>query len=161
MESVYEKCPFVTTQRVLKGKWAIVVLYQLSTGTKRFNELEKSMPEVTRTVLTRQLRQLEKDKLIERKVYAEVPPRVEYRLKTLKTGCTGYFATIFSVVNAEFRQYRFKVYSSIGDSLPFGCSHSVRISSISTLISMRPLLVQFSTVSCGQAQNSQAKITLA
>ena len=83
MESIYGKCPFATTQRALQGKWAIVVLYQLSTGTKRFGELEKLMPEVTRTVLTRQLRQLEEDKLIERKVYAEVPPRVEYRLSPL------------------------------------------------------------------------------
>ena len=61
--SVYDKCPYVTTQKVLQGKWAIVVLYHLSTGIKRFNELEKLIPEVTRTVLTRQLRQLEKDKL--------------------------------------------------------------------------------------------------
>jgi DNA-binding HxlR family transcriptional regulator len=83
MESIYGKCPFATTQKALQGKWAIVVLYQLSTGTKRFNELEKLMPEVTRAVLTRQLRQLEKDRLIVRKVYAEVPPRVEYRLSPL------------------------------------------------------------------------------
>lgn len=83
MGSVYDKCPFVTTQRVLQGKWAIVVLYHLSFGTKRFNELEKLMPEVTRAVLTRQLRQLESDKLVERKVYAEVPPRVEYYLSEM------------------------------------------------------------------------------
>lgn len=83
MESIYGKCPFATTQRVLQGKWAIVVLYQLSTGKKRFGELEKLIPEVTRTVLTRQLRQLEEDKLIKRKVYAEVPPRVEYSLSPL------------------------------------------------------------------------------
>lgn len=80
MSSVYDKCPYVTTQRVLQGKWAIVVLYHLSTGTKRFHELEKRMPEVTRTVLTRQLRQLEQDRLIHRKVFAEVPPHVEYSL---------------------------------------------------------------------------------
>lgn len=83
MESIYGKCPFATTQKVLQGKWAIVVLYQLSTGTKRFNELEKLIPEVSRPVLTRQLRQLEEDKLIVRKVYAEVPPRVEYSLSSL------------------------------------------------------------------------------
>ena len=80
MSSVYDKCPYVTTQRVLQGKWAIVVLYHLSTGTKRFHELEKRMPEVTRTILTRQLRQLEQDRLIHRKVFAEVPPHVEYSL---------------------------------------------------------------------------------
>lgn len=85
MPSVNEKCPYVTTQRVLQGKWAIVVLYHLSTGTKRFNELEKMIPDATRTVLTRQLRQLEQDRLITRKVYAEVPPRVEYSLSEL--GC--------------------------------------------------------------------------
>ena len=85
MSTIYDKCPYVTTQKVLQGKWAIVVLYHLSTGTKRFNELERLIPEVTRTVLTRQLRQLEQDKLITRKVFAEVPPHVEYYLSTLGT----------------------------------------------------------------------------
>ena len=85
MLTIYDKCPYVTTQKVLQGKWAIVVLYHLSTGTKRFNELERLIPEVTRTVLTRQLRQLEQDKLITRKVFAEVPPHVEYSLSTLGT----------------------------------------------------------------------------
>ena len=85
MSNVYDKCPYVTTQKVLQGKWAIVILYHLSTGTKRFNELEKLMPETTRTVLTRQLRQLEADRLVNRKVFAEVPPHVEYSLSTLGT----------------------------------------------------------------------------
>ena len=85
MSTIYDKCPYITTQKVLQGKWAIVVLYHLSTGTKRFNELERLIPEVTRTVLTRQLRQLEQDKLITRKVFAEVPPHVEYSLSTLGT----------------------------------------------------------------------------
>ena len=62
MSNVYDKCPYVTTQKVLQGKWAIVVLYHLSTGTKRFSELERLIPDVTRTVLTRQLSQLEQDK---------------------------------------------------------------------------------------------------
>lgn len=85
MSNIYDQCPYVTTQKVLQGKWAIVVLYHLITGTKRFGELERATPEVTRTVLTRQLRQLEKDKLINRKVFAEVPPHVEYSLS--KLGC--------------------------------------------------------------------------
>ena len=54
MSNVYDKCPYVTTQKVLQGKWAIVVLYHLSTGTKRFSELERLIPDVTRTVGTRQ-----------------------------------------------------------------------------------------------------------
>ncbi|MEB3090027.1 winged helix-turn-helix transcriptional regulator, partial [Parvimonas sp. M20] len=82
MSTIYDKCPHVTTQKVLQGKWAIVVLYHLSKGTKRFNELERLIPEVTRTFLTRQLRQLEQYKLITRKVFAEVPPHVEYSLST-------------------------------------------------------------------------------
>lgn len=83
MSTVYDKCPYITTQKVLQGKWAIVVLYHLSTGTKRFSELERLIPGVTRTVLTRQLRQLEQDKLIIRKVFPEVPPRVEYSLSSV------------------------------------------------------------------------------
>ncbi len=85
MSTVYDKCPYITTQKVLQGKWAIVVLYHLSTGTKRFSELERSIPDITRTVLTRQLRQLEQDKLIIRKVFPEVPPHVEYSLSKLGT----------------------------------------------------------------------------
>ena len=83
MSNIYDKCPYITTQRVLQGKWAIVILYHRSTGTKRFNELEKLIPDVTRTVLTRQLRQLEHDKLINRKVFPEIPPHVEYSLSTV------------------------------------------------------------------------------
>ncbi|MFC3928606.1 winged helix-turn-helix transcriptional regulator [Streptococcus caprae] len=78
--SEYGICPFATTQKVLTGKWALVILYQLSTGTKRFNELQRLIPGVTQTILTRHLRQLEADKIVQRKVYAEVPPRVEYSL---------------------------------------------------------------------------------
>ena len=85
MSNFYNKCPYITTQKVLQGKWAIIVLYHLSTGMKRFSELERLIPDVTRTVLTRQLRQLEQDKLIIRKVFPEVPPHVEYSLSTLGT----------------------------------------------------------------------------
>ena len=46
MSTIYDKCPYVTTQKVLQGKWAIVVLYHLSTGTKRFNELERLIPSI-------------------------------------------------------------------------------------------------------------------
>lgn len=73
-------CPFATTQKVLTGKWALIIIYQLSIGTKRFNELQKQIPGITHTILTRYLRQLENDKMVSRKVYAEVPPRVEYSL---------------------------------------------------------------------------------
>lgn len=78
--SQYGICPFATTQRVLTGKWALIIIYQLSTGTKRFKELQRNIPGITQTMLTRHLRSLEQDGLIQRQVYAEVPPRVEYSL---------------------------------------------------------------------------------
>lgn len=78
--SEYGICPFATTQKVLTGKWSLVIIYQLSTGTKRFNELQKLIPGITQTILSRHLRQLEKDLIVSRKAYAEVPPRVEYKL---------------------------------------------------------------------------------
>ncbi|AXQ79167.1 transcriptional regulator [Streptococcus chenjunshii] len=78
--SQYGICPFATTQKVLTGKWGLVIIYQLSTGTKRFNELQRLIPGITQTILTRHLRQLETDKIIKRQVFAEVPPRVEYSL---------------------------------------------------------------------------------
>ncbi len=59
--------------KVLTGKWGLVIIYQLSTGTKRFNELQRLIPGITQTMLTRHLRQLEEDRIISRTVYAEVP----------------------------------------------------------------------------------------
>ncbi|EHI75498.1 transcriptional regulator [Streptococcus criceti] len=87
--SEYGICPFATTQKVLTGKWPLVIIYQLSTGTKRFNELQRLIPGITQTILTRHLRQLEADKIVSRTVYAEVPPRVEYALTELGKSFQG------------------------------------------------------------------------
>lgn len=76
-------CPFITTQKLLNGKWSIVILHHLSTGTKRFNELHHEMEDVTQATLTKQLRYLEEHGLVSRKVYPEVPPRVEYSLTAI------------------------------------------------------------------------------
>ena len=92
--SVYGVCPFATTQKVLAGKWTIVILYQLSTGTKRFNQLQRLLPGITQTILMKQLRQLEKDRLVIRTVYAEVPPRVEYKLSELGKKFTNVLDSI-------------------------------------------------------------------
>lgn len=77
---LFGRCPYVTAQKVLAGKWSLVILYHLCCGTHRFNELQKKMPDLTQTTLTKHLRSLEKYGMIIRKVYPEVPPKVEYSL---------------------------------------------------------------------------------
>ena len=76
-------CPVETTLTLISDKWKVLILRDLMSGTKRFGELRKSIGHVTRKVLTAQLRQMEESGLLTRKVYAEVPPRVEYTLTEL------------------------------------------------------------------------------
>jgi DNA-binding HxlR family transcriptional regulator len=71
-------CPVTTAIEVIGGKWKVIILYQLRGKTVRFGELKKRIPKITQKMLTQQLRELERDKLVKRVVYAEVPPRVEY-----------------------------------------------------------------------------------
>ena len=73
-------CPVETTLTLISDKWKVLILRDLLQGTKRFGELKKSIGHVTQKVLTAQLREMEASGLLTRKVYAEVPPRVEYRL---------------------------------------------------------------------------------
>jgi len=72
-------CSVEAAIEAIGGKWKGVILYHLST-TKRFNELRKLMPSITQRMLTKQLRELERDGILSRKIYAEVPPKVEYSL---------------------------------------------------------------------------------
>lgn len=76
-------CPYVTTQKVLSGKWSIIILHLLEEKAVRFNELHRQIEGISQATLTKQLRQLEEDGLITRKVYAQVPPKVEYELSGL------------------------------------------------------------------------------
>jgi DNA-binding HxlR family transcriptional regulator len=73
-------CPLTAAIEVLGGRWNLIVLYWLADGTRRFSDLQRLIPDVTHKMLTSTLRQLESAGLVERHVYAEVPPRVEYSL---------------------------------------------------------------------------------
>ena len=85
MNNELPACPVETTLLLLSDKWKVLILRDLIGGTKRFGELKKSIGSISQKVLTANLRSMEKDGLVSRKVYPEVPPRVEYTLTE-----TGY-----------------------------------------------------------------------
>jgi DNA-binding HxlR family transcriptional regulator len=74
------KCPAESTLEVIGGRWKVPIVWHLFGGTLRFSELRRALPEITQKMLTQQLRELEADGVVHRKVYPEVPPKVEYSL---------------------------------------------------------------------------------
>ncbi|QFY80892.1 HxlR family transcriptional regulator [Bacillus subtilis] len=76
----FEGCPVETTLDIIGGKWKGILLYHLIDVKKRFNEFRKLYPKITQRMLTLQLRELERDGVIHREVYKQVPPKVEYSL---------------------------------------------------------------------------------
>ena len=73
-------CPMELTLLLISNKWKILIIRDLLEGTKRFSELKKSITNISQKVLTSNLREMEENELLTRKVYPEVPPRVEYTL---------------------------------------------------------------------------------
>lgn len=83
-KNLFGKCPYLTSQKVLTGKWSMYIMHLLSDGPVRFNELQRKMPEeMTHTTLSRQLKTLEDEGLIVRTEYRQIPPKVEYRLSEI------------------------------------------------------------------------------
>lgn len=76
-------CPVATTVQLIGNKWKLLILRNLLPGTQRFGELKKGIPGISQKVLTENLRSMEDDGIISRKVYPEVPPRVEYTLTNI------------------------------------------------------------------------------
>jgi DNA-binding HxlR family transcriptional regulator len=76
-------CPAELALKVINGRWKLLILKELFTGKKRFGELQRAVGGVTQKVLTQQLRELELDGIVDRVVYPEIPPKVEYSLTLL------------------------------------------------------------------------------
>ena len=96
------ECPVEVTLDVIGGKWKGMVLYRLLDGAARFNELRRITRGITQRVLTTQLRELERDGVISRRVYPEVPPRVEYRL----TEFGRSLGPVFTLLEQWGKKYR-------------------------------------------------------
>ena len=88
-----KSCPVSRCMKVIGGKWKIIILYALQNGANRFGVLQKTIPDISKQMLTTQLRELEKDKIIGRKIFPEIPPRVEYDITPLGK-------TLFPIIEA-------------------------------------------------------------
>jgi len=79
----YKECPIMRTLEVIGGKWKPIILHYLSEAPRRSGELGRLIPQASGKMLTQQLRELEADKIVRRKIYRQVPPKVEYLLTPL------------------------------------------------------------------------------
>lgn len=86
-------CPVTHALNKMGGKWKPVVIYLIRNGCNRFGALQRAIPEISKQMLTQQLRELEEDLILNRTIFAEIPPRVEYTL-------TSYGETLFPVIDA-------------------------------------------------------------
>ena len=101
-KELFGRCPYVTAQKVLTGKWSMYIMYLLSDGPVRFNELQRRMPEeMTHTTLSRQLKTLEEEGLIVRTEYQQIPPKVEYSLSEIGEK----FKAVLSVLEVWGNEY--------------------------------------------------------
>jgi DNA-binding HxlR family transcriptional regulator len=73
-------CPVARTAEIVSGKWTLLIIRDLSSGVKRFNQLERSLHGISPNTLSERLRSLEEEGILSRQTFAEVPPRVEYSL---------------------------------------------------------------------------------
>ncbi len=105
MKKELPPCPIETTLMLISDKWKILILRDLLTGTKRFGELKKSVTGISQKVLTSNLRQMEESELLTRKVYAQVPPRVDYTLTPLGLS----LESVLAAMEVWGREYKSKI----------------------------------------------------
>ncbi|WP_249138285.1 winged helix-turn-helix transcriptional regulator [Phenylobacterium montanum] len=98
-------CAVEAAISLIDGKWKCVILFHLLNGTARFNELRRQIPGATQRTLTNQLRELEMDGLIERTVYAQVPPKVEYSLSELGRSMTPVLQALKTWGDANIHRF--------------------------------------------------------
>lgn len=82
---ITNNCPLTSSLYLISGRWKLILIWNLQSGIHRFSELERAIPLITKKMLTQQLKELERDGMVNRKVYAVVPPKVEYTLTELAT----------------------------------------------------------------------------
>jgi DNA-binding HxlR family transcriptional regulator len=102
------QCPVETTLLLIGEKWKVLIIRELLTGTKRFGELKKSIGHITQKVLTQNLRAMEENGLVVRKVYAEVPPKVEYALTSFGRSLKPILDSMYQWGNEYHRSVKSK-----------------------------------------------------
>lgn len=99
---LFGRCPVFTAQKIIAGKWTMLIIKYLSEGTLRFGELQRKLPMMTQATLTKQLRSLEEFGLVARIVYPQVPPKVEYSLSEIGKK----FMPVLSELNVWGEEYK-------------------------------------------------------
>ena len=89
-------CPVVYCMNIISGKWKPSILYMIRTDRNRYSLLQKNIPEISKQTLTNQLREMEADGIIERTIFAEIPPRVEYKI-------TEYGKTLLPIIDSMYQ----------------------------------------------------------
>lgn len=106
----HETCPMVLVHKIISGKWKLLILWYLTPGRLRFSEIKRKLPKVTQKMLTNQLRSLEEDGLIYRKIYPVVPPKVEY-------GLTDIGQKMYPILEQMY-SYGIEYLEECGDRIP-------------------------------------------
>lgn len=83
MDDCFGKCPYATVQKLISGKWAMLILHNLEDGPVRFNDLQRQLPKMTHATLSVQLKNLIEHGLVIRRQYESIPPWVEYSLSEI------------------------------------------------------------------------------